>query len=307
MKLDLILIVIVLQVLAFQLLSTRLIRALPDLLIGSRNLPEAAARQVAAFKRRAGRTNVFLGILYLVACGVLGLMLPLDPHDRKLALAAISLLSSATLLTSYLIDRRHVTAIAKEIPDPPIRVAGLGPRSLGTNYPPILEALPIGVLLGTIAATAWADMRFPHPAGLSLWSLPLIQALYIFFTLGLTIRQVRSGSCLTWRARAFQGSPEEGIALEERVHRLEVRFLYLCRVGITLLLGVMQVQQVNAAIGRAPSQLLSAATWVIVTLLIGLLAIYLLKAAHAEDRLPAPAQPNSNPEWKRSVILQTGL
>ena len=80
MKIPLLFSIVALQVVAFQLIWTRLNRRLPDLLIGARELPETIASTVAEFRRTAGRGRAALGFLYLLAGVLSAFVIPLDHH-----------------------------------------------------------------------------------------------------------------------------------------------------------------------------------------------------------------------------------
>ena len=218
-----------------------------------------------------------LGVLYLLAASIVAFLLPLDPHQRKIGLAAVSLLSSGTLLAGFFRDIAKIRRLSSSLPEPSTRVAGLRPRSISMAYPPALEAVPIVIALATIGGTIWALQQGATAAGFHPWIRPAVQIFYILLTLGLTTFQVRTGSCLTWRARSFQSSPEEAVALTDRIIRLEVLYLFVCRVAMALVFGLMQVRALRAAMGLPPLILLQIGEWAILILLLGQLILYLLR------------------------------
>lgn len=277
MKIPFLFIVIAMQVIAFQLVWARLNRRLPDMLIGNREMPPAVASAVDGFRRNAGRARFALGVLYLIALALLAFVLPLDPHGQKIGLATVSLVSSATMLIGFFTDIAKIRRLSASLPDPSTRVAGLRPRSISSSYPIVLEALPILITLATIGGTIWAMRHGAALSGIGPWVRPAVQIFYILLTLSLSIFQVRTGSCLTWKARSFQSSPEQAIALTDRIIRLEVRYLLICRVAMALLFGIMQVRHIRTAMGFPDSDTLQLTEWGILAVLLGQLIVYLLR------------------------------
>jgi hypothetical protein len=288
MKIPLLFCVVTLQVIAFQLIWARLNRRLPDLLIGNRDMPSNIAATIAEFRRNAGRGRIVLGVLYLLAAPLVAFLLPFDLHQRKIGLATVSLLSSATLLAGFFRDVAKIRRISSALPEPSTRVAGLKPRSISMAYPPVLEAVPILIALATIAGTIWALQQGVAAAGFHPWLRPAVQIFYILLTLGLSLFQVRTGACLTWRARSFQSSPEEAVALTDGLIRMEVLYLLICRVAMAVLLGIMQVRALRAAMGLPPLILLQIGEWAILIGLLGQLIVYLLRHPIRSTRNPAP-------------------
>jgi hypothetical protein len=267
--------IVVMQVIAFQLLWTRLNRRLPDLLVGVREVPAGIAAELDLFRERSGRGRIVLGILYLLIVVAATFALPLDPHQRKLALGVVSLLSSATLVIGFFRDIIRIRRISASLPDPAVRVAGLRPRSLSMAYPPILEAIPILLIVATFAGTIWAIGQGFGFGGLHAWLRPVVQVLYFAFTFGMTIFQIRTGSCLTWRARSLQATPEATLALTEKLIRMEARYLFYCRIAMALLLGVMQVRAIRTDMGLPGGDVLKFVEWIILMTILAQLILYL--------------------------------
>ena len=288
MKIPLLYTMISLQVVAFQLAWVRVNRRLPDLLIGSPAMPEETARKVSDFRTKAGRTRILLGILYLILAALAAFVVPLDLGHRKLALGVISLLSSGTLVAGYASDVRTVNRFRAGLPDPQVRVAGLKPRSISLAYPPAWEALPVVLILATLTATVWAMHHGVLGFSVRAWAKPTVQILYFLFTMALTFFQVRSGSCLTWRARNLQVSPDQALALSERINRREILFLFYCRVAIVLMLGVGQTRVIREAMGHPRSTILEIAEGAILVALLGQLIIQLLRHPIRTLRASAP-------------------
>lgn len=287
--------IVVMQVIAFQILWTRLNRRLPDLIVGAREMPAAIAAELETFRRRSGRGRILLGALYLAIVVVATFALPLDPHQRKRILAVVSLCSSATLLVGFFRDVIRIRRISASLPDPAVRVAGLRPRTLATAYPPILEAIPILLIAATIAGTIWAMGQGFGFGGLRAWVRPAVQVCYFAFTLGMTIFQIRTGSCLTWRARNLQPTPEATLALTEKIIRLEARYLFYCRIAMALLLGVMQLRVIRSDMGLPGGDILKVVEWIILMTILAQLIIYLQRHPIRASRGSASV-PTARPE-----------
>jgi hypothetical protein len=266
---------VAMQIVAFQILWTRLNRRLPDLMVGVREMPATIAAELDTFRARSGRGRVILGVLYLLTITIATFVLHLDPHQRKLTVAAVSLLSSATLVVGFFRDIIRIRRISASLPEPAVRVAGLRPRSLSIAYPPILEAVPILLIAATFAGTIWAMGQGFGFGGFQAWARPAGQVLYFAFTLGMTLFQIRTGSCLTWRARSLQATPEATVALTENLIRLEARYLYYCRIAMALLLGVMQIRVIRNGMGLPGGDVLKIVEWIILMTILAQLIWYI--------------------------------
>jgi hypothetical protein len=252
------------QVLAFLFISIRLGRAMPDAMVGQAGLPDEVANQVAKFRREMGRGRSVLGAALCLATVVTVLILPLEPRLRKLALAAISLLSSGTLLVAYAHDYRKVLALSRHLAEPPVRLASLSPRSLRTFYSPFWEVLVVGIYAAMIVFTVWftlspssvaagapaigsGSLTLANPR---LWIQPIIGAVLLSGLFALSFYNARFRSCLTSRSKAFHTSPDAAMDHDQRLRMLEMRFILVCRIGIALLLLVIQARTILSLRGR---------------------------------------------------------
>lgn len=267
--------VIMVQVLVFQFLALRLTRALPDSLVGRDGLPHEAARAVATFKRGAGRLRNAAGGVLWIAAILATYVLPLARTEAKLTLAVISLLSSAVLAVGLALDHRAVRAITAALPEPAVRSASLTKPSLAHHYPAVWEAAPVALFLVTLLSTLWAVVRVSgEHAVLSLYLLPTVQAVFVFGALFWSLHSARLGRVLPQRSRQFLGSVADGSAVAEVLIGLELRFFLAAKIGVTLMLGLMQAKEIVAATGHAVPRWLALAPWVMVFVLLALFIGY---------------------------------
>lgn len=264
--------VVSIQVLVFQFLSLRLTRSLPDYLVGYEGLPRQSAKEVAQFKQQSGRVRQMIGILLWAAAILFGLMPYVDPARSKLALAAVSLISSAVFVVGFLHDHRAVRRISAGLPDPAVRTASLQQRSLSRHYPVVWEALPVALVAATVALTLWAASS-PSAAGRwQLFVIPVIQTLFVFGGVLWSMYAARSGRALPQRARPFVGGGESAAVAGETLRSLELQFSLAARIGVTLMFGLMQAAKAVTATGRHAPGWLGWSHWVVVVLLLALFA-----------------------------------
>jgi len=287
MSLELI-VVIVLQVLIFQFGVVRLSRALPNYLIGTDGLPTPVADRVLDFKRSVGRLRYPLGALLLVATILVAYVFPLGHGSAKLTLAAISLISAAACAIGCVVDRRKISAIAADLPEPSVRSATLLRDALRLHYSPLWEGLPLLILLATVLATLWIWMG-AEPAGKAsragLVALPIIQGVYVFACLTFTLWSVRSGSRLPQKSKAFLGSPEHAIGIEKAVSRIELRFFMIAKITVALMFGLMQLDQILVYSGRPVPVALDWSPWILLVLLLGLYLVFMVRTARVSKTL----------------------
>jgi hypothetical protein len=266
------LIVVILQVLAFQFLALEWTRVLPDYLIGRGGLPEDVAAAVRRFKRSVGRARRPLGAALLVTAALATFAVG-DPGLRKLVLAGVSLVSAGVFFGGYLRDRSIVAALASGVPTPSVRFASIEPRTLGRHYPTAWEAVPVVIVSGTIALTVIAMM---HGAGLHLVWLTLLEAGVAASGLVASAWYVRSNPPLAQRVKARLGDPTTALEIDSRLRTLELRGFLAVKVGILLLLAVEHGRLTLVALGREPLTLLDRATWFIVVSLLLVFGHYII-------------------------------
>jgi hypothetical protein len=295
------------QILAFLFVSIRLGRAMPDAMVGQAGLPEEISRQVTEFRREMGRGRSILGAALCLATIVTVLVFPLDPGLRKLGLAAISLISSAALAIAYAHDYRKVLDLSRQLPELPVRLAGLSPRSLRAYYSPLWEALVVGVFAATIALTVWFTLSPSSQVGgrsalgngtLSLadprlWIHPIIGAVLLPGLFALSFRNALFRGFLTPQSKAFHTSLGVAMDFDHRLRRLEMRAILVSRIGIALMLMLVQVRTILSLRGGEVPGWTGFVLWL---LTIGFLA-YFVRHSVRIYRAPreAPPTPDSAP------------
>lgn len=230
--------IVFVQIIVFQIVLVRLSRALPGILIGTEALPESTSRQVARYESGLGASRRVLGIVLLIGSILAAFVLPLDPGPRKLILACLSLVSSGSMITGYLLDRRRVLRIVRDLPESDRAIASLRPRSLRTFYHPAWEAVPFGIL----TLSAFVTIR-ANPPGFAPWLFLVFQAVIIFYMTAVSWNAVNRHSCLTPRTKTFHRSPEEALRLEHRLRAMEVRHSFLTKIALSILFAVIQVRR----------------------------------------------------------------
>lgn len=234
--------IVFIQVLVFQIALVRLSRSIPGILIGSEALPEAIAKEIARYDRHLGRNRMILGAGLIVLAVLAAFVLPISPGARKLTLAAISITSSAAMIIGYLQDRSKVMRIERSLPQAERLIASLEPRSLRTFYHPAWEAVPPLFLLLSAAVT----IRAGTP-GIAPWIFLALQAAFVLYMSIVTLHGVNRHSCLTPRTKSFHGSPEQALALERRMRRVEVRHSLISKIVISILFTTIQMRRFSGA------------------------------------------------------------
>ncbi|MFQ5890560.1 MAG: hypothetical protein ACE5JR_10980 [Gemmatimonadota bacterium] len=288
MNKEILFLVVSAQVVAFQFVSVRFTRALPDYLVGTEGLPADVEGAADRFKRRAGGLRYALGAVLLIAAVLATFVIGFDRGGSKLALAVISVLSSAALLAGYLHDRHEVAAMAGALPEPATRSALLERRSIGRYYSPVWEWVPVALLLATIGVTGrvisgTAPGESTSTAG--LFVLPIMQAIYVLGCLYLSSRYARASVALPQRSRAFHGSPERALELDEALRATELRFFMAVKIAMVLMLGLMQMEKLTSVSGRQAPAWLGVSVWALVAAMLGLFAAYALVSSRVQKKL----------------------
>jgi len=279
-------VVIVAQVVVFQFLATRWIRAMLSFRLGLSDLPPQAARSLADHNRRAAHVWPILGGLLLLAAVGLALLPGLPYAQRKIGLALVSLASSAGLVVQMLIERGALRAIAAQVPPPAVRSASLAPRRLEQYYSPSLETLPTLVLCVTVAFTILAMRRLLPglPPGFEavrdaaeLWFAPLAQLVFVIGGMLAARGLLHGGALLSQHSRASLGDPAAALRIEDALRRVKLRGLLAVRIAIVVMFGLMQVRRVCAPLDSGGW--LAGAVWGLVAVMLGLFAGLMLRAA----------------------------
>jgi hypothetical protein len=285
---------VAIQVVVFQIIAIQLSRWIAYAVVGRTGLPAETSAQIETFRAHVGRTRRLLGILLILSAVLVAFALPLTTGQKKITLGVISLLSTAALLIGYVLDSRRMTALTRQFPEANLRIASLEPRTIGHFYPLAWEAVPLFLLAATVALTlllgpgtdgtsgpgeaARLDRRF--------WILPLLQMLFIGVMFRLTRLRVAGWCGIMPRARAFHGTPEEALRLDERFRWYELRHSLMAKITVLLLLATMQLRLLTQSANPPLAPYLSATEWVIVVVLLLEFAIYLRRIGGlgTEDR-----------------------
>jgi hypothetical protein len=298
------------QVLAFLFASVRFGRAMPDAMIGQAEMPGEVSTQVTKFRRELGRGRAILAAVWCLATVATVFILPLEPRLRKLGLAAISLLSSGAFLVAYAHDYRRVLTLSRQLTEPPVRVAGLTPRSLRTFYSPFWEAPVAGLYAAMIVFTVWftlspSSVAAGAPAAGSgaltlanprLWIHPIIGAVLLPGLFALSFHNALFRAYLSPRSKAFHPSPDDAMDHDRRLRMLEMRFILVCRIGIALLLAVVQARTVLSLRGGEVPGWTGLVLMVLTILLLVALVRYSIQVNRAMRSAPCP--PDSA-AWQR--------
>jgi protein-S-isoprenylcysteine O-methyltransferase Ste14 len=284
---------VILQIAAFQYGATLLVRTGLELPGGrTENHPDLRER-LARMRRTAGRAQAILGATLAAAALIVAFALPLDTGPRKIALGVISLCSTFGLVAGYAFAYRTILRFAEELPPAAVRSEGLLPRTLTGYYSPAWEILPWGLGAATLAATVLLAGRTGAEAGLSdatTWIVPGAQIVLNVLLFLLTLIRVRTPLCPSPLDRKTTDDPEGLVIAEERIRRLEVRDSLRSRVGLILLLAVMQLDRLKV-IGWGKT-----AQWAIVVALLALFVAHLLRLSRGRRGLASPAPVGSTPE-----------
>ncbi len=286
--------IVALQVLAFQFLYGRFAHGMAESQVGTRNLPQEVTVRLHAFRRNVRRNHCILGGLLWLAALLFAFLLDGGYTFRKLGLAGVSLASSAVLAASYLVDHRTLAKLSAQLPGDGLRSATLEPRSLAQHYPPLWEGVPVLFFLGTLAISIWAAPRAPAGAAdlsdawsvnFRLWILPLLQITFLLFTWLMTLRLARGKSGLPQRARSFVGEPEEVMALDQSLRRLQLRALLAIKIAIMLNLTLMQLERVLVLTGQPAPESLRTGVWVLVACMLMIFGAFLVRFSRLRKRL----------------------
>ncbi len=150
---DLALAIVVGQIVTFQFLSAWFGAAGLAFTVGLRGLPEEVDRELRRAGRQARLFQLGAGSLLLVAVGLLATLPDLTISVRRLGLTAVSLLSAALFLWTYVYERHTAVRLRKRLPPPDRLTADLRPRKLSRAYPIWLEGLPPLLWVVTLLVT----------------------------------------------------------------------------------------------------------------------------------------------------------
>jgi hypothetical protein len=302
MNLLALLVVVLLQIGLFQFLSVFLTRAFPAVTVGGSDLPPRLARSTQRFRRTAGRFRFALGALLALAA-LIAVIGRVGPGSGKLFLAGISVLSTAGMIAGYVRDRRTIRSMREQLPGTGIRWASLEPRTLGQQYHPAWEAVPIAVLVLSAAFTAWAVSRgisdgpgmqgIREDAALRMIATLAIQGLAILGLMVLAFHAVLTSSSIGVRLPMFRDRPEAALAVDASLRTAELRYFIAARIGIALLLGFHQVEIAAESWDHPAAPWIEAGGWMLVILLLVLFAGYIQRLVKLSRGLVANGSPGA--------------
>lgn len=266
------LVVVLAQVLVFQILGVRWSRRLPAYLLGAGDDPDGAAEGARAELRSRGRRRRASGMFLLFVALVAGLW-GTEAAWGKLLLAAVSLVSAVLFLAGYVRDRTELMALGARLPAPTVRTATLRPMTPADAYGQGWEVLPLLIAGLTLAATAGAFASGSD--GRLIW-LPAFQIIVAGGGLLLSRSYARSGPELSQRVRESFGDPNIALAVDERLRHLELRAFLGARIGLVLLLAVGQAEVILAARGQRVPAVLEWTEWAVILGFLAGFAVYML-------------------------------
>lgn len=288
--------IVTLQILIFQFISVRFLRAIPEYFVGKGDLPGDIVKAMHDFSHGLSARTYRLGaVLWIgMTIGVYGLPFTRSTPDRLITVAA-SLASSGLLLWTYLRAGRQAKGIANMLPDSGVRVASLERRTLGRYYNVAWEFLPFVILAAaavfTLGALPRLDAFYPvhyDSSGIpDLWgqgvgkfvAILVMQAVIAFTLLFMTFGVVRGRSCLSPKAPIAASSPSQAEYLSEAGRRRELRFFMAAKVAVALQFGLILVLKLRTALGNVPSPWMSGAPWAATILLLIIFTAYAMQAA----------------------------
>ncbi|HEX6818099.1 MAG TPA: DUF5808 domain-containing protein [Ktedonobacterales bacterium] len=269
-----------------------------DLLFGVTVAP--GTRETPTARRiilRYQALTVLVALMGIAALVAVYAWLPIEAAlvVSSLALFGIILLCALPFLWAYFATRRlaHTQPDTQPAPLGERPAAELRPRRYGDYIPWIAEVLPIAIIAATAVYLALTypsvPARFPShfdvngtPNGYSTKSVAS------YFTLIWT--QLSLEVILTLLAVLVVGARSLPGEAETRFRRIWVRFLYVLKVGVLVLLGVIAVAIGNAAVtGTGPSVALIVLPIVLLLLVLGGSLILSLRTGQGGARLSPTA------------------
>jgi hypothetical protein len=155
------------------------------------------------------------------------------------------------------------------LPDAGVKRASLRPRTISQWYHPIWELVPIGILVATMALTAY----WGHRSGLIQTRIWAFQALQVAIVVG--------GLVFThWRGVAvpqvstllpmLRDHHEEALEFGEKLAAREMQYFMSAKIGVALLLGVSTVGVALETLAPTAAHVLDVTEWFLIGLLLGL-------------------------------------
>ena len=296
MRLHFLFTVVGLQILIFQFMSVRFLRAIPGYVLGNAELPEDVEVAVDSYKRDVGRWSYPIGAILLAAMTLCVFVIPFASGiPGALVITAASILSSGFFVWTYLRARSAADKITEKLPDSGGRVASLERRTLGHYYNVAWELVPFVVLAASAALTLWALPKLgqPYPLHFGEEGIPdswgegvgrflfllFLQGVFAFGLLLLTLRVLRSRVCLSPKAPVAAASPEAAHRLGEGSRRRELQFFMVAKVAVALKFTLILFVKIETALGvNLPSWAINS-PWAVTGFLLILFLFYIVRTA----------------------------
>lgn len=278
------------QIVTFQLLGAWFGAAGLAFTVGLRRLPKDVECELRSTSRRTGRTQLWAGCLLLVAVGLLAAFPGLPSPVRRLGVTAVSLVSAALFIWTYVQERRTANRLREQLPPPDRLTADLRPRKLRRAYPLWLEALPPLLWLATLLLTLFLTQAAPHTgagrqagdaaigeqagsldAAVRRFALPLVQGLLVWGGAWAARRILTRARYLPQKARDFLGDPADAVQLDWILRRLELRAFLAARILIAMMLGLWQWGHFGAPGSGTLNIPVSSLVWILVA---GMLVVF---------------------------------
>lgn len=293
--------VVTFQILIFQFVAVRFLKAIPEYFVGKDELPDKVAEAVREFRHSLATGTYTLGAALWIGMTVGVYVLPFTrvAADR-LIMMAVSLVSSGILLWTYVRAGRKARGIADMLPDSGRRIASLERRTLGRYYSVAWEFLPFVILTAAAIFTFWAvpQLDAPYPTHYDSSGIPdqwgegpgrfvallIMQAVIAVGLLGLTFSVVRERPGLSPKAPIAAESPSQAERLSEGTRRRELRFFMAAKVLVALQIGLILVLRLRTALGHVPSFWMAGAPWVVTLLLLVVFGMYAAQAARSRGK-----------------------
>jgi len=191
--------------------------------------------------------------------------------------------------------RSAADKITEKLPDSGVRVVSLERRTLGHYYNVAWELIPFVILAASAVLTLWALPKLgqPYPLHFGEQGIPdswgegvgrfvfilSIQGAFAFGLLLLTLRVLRSRTCVSPKAPVAAGNQEEAHRLGEGSRRRELQFFMAAKVAVALQFALILVVKIETAIGVNLPGWATNAPWALTGLLLALFLFYIVKTA----------------------------